>query len=417
MRCYPTSTWIVRTAAWLRDRAVHVGVVLAATSCDVYNGELLMGSERGAADGNQDASQSDPASPSSPISPTMSETAVNGSATPPADTRRITPPPDGAGQSNDGDAGAADDTTRCGDGRVSGVEKCDLSIPADQPGACPTSCPALSLCAPRVLNGSACQAVCELREVSCEGGDQCCPGKCTEDNDPDCAGRCGDGIVQEAIGETCEPESKTPCPAPDTSCDDGKPCTRDALVGSADTCDVACNHEAITALDSEDGCCPEGANALDDNNCEPKCGNGVVERDEACDGSEGCDDTCKPQATLTERCAAAAATECQKCACMHCPEHEVACRMSEDQANNNACSSVLDCSQYNQCRDANACYCGESLLCVVPPFGPCKDAIDAVSGGTDVNEALAQANDPNTALGRAALSNACRIEHCFEACR
>jgi cysteine-rich repeat protein len=40
-----------------------------------------------------------------------------------------------------------------------------------------------------------------------------------------------------------------------------------------------------------DGCCPDGANATTDSDCEPRCGNGVREPGEACDGSS-CPSSC-----------------------------------------------------------------------------------------------------------------------------
>src|ERR1700712_1283255 len=88
-------------------------------------------------------------------------------------------------------------TTRCGDGIISGVEKCDTAIEDPKSGACPTACPALAACAPRVLNGTACQAECVLIEPSCKSGDGCCPGTCNPTNDSDCSNACGDGKIDK----------------------------------------------------------------------------------------------------------------------------------------------------------------------------------------------------------------------------
>ena len=41
----------------------------------------------------------------------------------------------------------------------------------------------------------------------------------------------------------------------------------------------------ITGCVSNDGCCPTGCNSINDNNCAPVCGNGVVESGELCDGN------------------------------------------------------------------------------------------------------------------------------------
>lgn len=73
---------------------------------------------------------------------------------------------------------------------------------------------------------------------------------------------CGDGVV--TAPETCDPPGSCP-----TSCDDGLGCTIDTLVGSAATCDVACERETITACASGDGCCAVGCTMVDDDDCLP----------------------------------------------------------------------------------------------------------------------------------------------------
>src|SRR5262249_4310649 len=55
---------------------------------------------------------------------------------------------------------------------------------------------------------------------------------------------------------------------------------------------------AITMPKNNDGCCPPGANANNDNDCMPKCGNGVVEMGEQCDDgnmvdTDACNNMCK----------------------------------------------------------------------------------------------------------------------------
>ena len=97
-------------------------------------------------------------------------------------------------------------TTGCGDGEVSLSEKCDVAIEAGRAGACPSECPPLVDCVARMLNGSNCQAECVVLAQLCRSGDGCCPSRCDSGSDGDCSERCGDGIVQEDEGETCEPE-------------------------------------------------------------------------------------------------------------------------------------------------------------------------------------------------------------------
>lgn len=86
---------------------------------------------------------------------------------------------------------------------------------------------------------------------------------------------CGDGDIDEA--ETCDSAiaegEPGACPA---SCDDGDACTCDNLL-NAGTCTARCEFTPITTPSDGDGCCPPGANANNDNDCSPICGNCVCE--------------------------------------------------------------------------------------------------------------------------------------------
>lgn len=168
------------------------------------------------------------------------------------------------------------------DGREKKAEDCD---PCNEAVLCPNPCEKLA---------SSCSAVCEP-VTACMNDDRCCPDACNEGNDSDCrvepSGMCGDGSVNPAAGETCEPGSDVPCP---TRCDDTQttdPCTRIVLIGQPSQCNVACvriDIETANATES-DGCCPNGANAISDIDCRATCDNGVLEPGETCDGN--CPDT------------------------------------------------------------------------------------------------------------------------------
>lgn len=162
----------------------------------------------------------------------------------------------------------------CGDNMIDPGEMCD--------GNCPSTCPAPSACHIAMLSGSAasCSATCEVTEiVECISGDGCCAPGCKYPEDSDCSRSCGDGVVDPP--ELCEATSfDQPCP---TQCDDGDPCTKDMLVGSAAECNAECVSSVITRPSSGDACCPSGANAANDDDCETKCGDGVVTGNETCD--------------------------------------------------------------------------------------------------------------------------------------
>lgn len=204
---------------------------------------------------------------------------------------------------------------RCGDAvlQAGNGELCDNGSSTP----CPTSCDDEQACTTDLRTGNAaqCNVACSHTPiVASVMGDGCCPPGANANTDSDCtpvcgnaileptevcddgtndgayggcmsgckarAPFCGDGIVQAAFLETCDPTSPTPCPA---SCDDSDACTIDVQTGAPETCTIACARTTITALSDGDLCCPAGATALTDADCPPVCGNGVVEGPEVCD--------------------------------------------------------------------------------------------------------------------------------------
>jgi len=185
-----------------------------------------------------------------------------------------------SGEDGSGNAGAGPSAPVivCGDGKVEGGELCDGNCPAL------SACKVSGMCIVPVLMGDAehCNARCDSMPITaCNPGDGCCPSGCKYPADSDCSKSCGDGVVDAP--EVCEPSSTTrPCPR---SCDDGMACTKDVLTGSAEQCSAQCTNTPITAPAHGDGCCPPGANSLNDDDCKPACGNKVKEAGEACDGN------------------------------------------------------------------------------------------------------------------------------------
>ena len=131
----------------------------------------------------------------------------------------------------------------------------------------------------RLVNGGSCQALCldDGMQTACQGGDGCCPPACNATNDSDCSPRCDNGTVE--TGETCDPMSSCPATCPWMGCQ------RRRLEGAAAMCTARCLDDGTqTACARGDGCCPPACNTTNDNDCQPRCGNGVVEGKEACDG-------------------------------------------------------------------------------------------------------------------------------------
>ncbi len=194
--------------------------------------------------------------------------------------------PAGANANTDSDCAAA-----CGNGVLETGEGCDPGITVGS-GSCPTACNDDMACTTDALvGGGTCAAMCTTTPITAPlNNDGCCPAGETSGTDNDCAPACGNGFVDP--GETCDKAitiGPGMCP---TSCSDGVACTKDTLTGGG-TCTAACSYPAITAPADNDGCCPTGANANNDNNCTPLCGNGVAESGEQCDdGNIVNTDTC-----------------------------------------------------------------------------------------------------------------------------
>ena len=395
-RSVSQTAWVVGT---------HV-LLVWLTSCSVYDTELVrsINAAESRARAGAEGMRDDPV-----ITPSGVASDASAGPSPDDTTARR------GGGPGDVDDGGSVSTARCGDGQVSGVEKCDTAIKAGEPGACPSDCPDLERCVPRVLNGTGCQTECVLRGLTCESGDGCCPGNCTRDNDLDCSSRCGDGIVQTTSGETCEPETDKPCLTNAAACDDENACTHDSLIGSPSNCNVACLHEPVEMIGPEDGCCPRGGNARSDPDCDPSCGNGVKEDGEDCDGGDGCGVDCRfVNGEERMRCAEQAKTDCERCACERCTATELACRGSSSPGNNRLCGDIITCSQQNNCI-GTSCYCGAAMLGCTIPAGPCRGEIEA-AGGTPLQVAT-QVGDPNTLVGKSYAADQCRVAQCADVCR
>jgi hypothetical protein len=113
-------------------------------------------------------------------------------------------------------------------------------------------------------------------QTACSSGDGCCPpgGKCSAVDDGDCVAKCGNMIKEQ--GEMCDP-----CPTAATCKSQG--CNMKILRGTG--CNVECVESTQSQCKSGDGCCPSNCNNDNDSDCPAKCGNGVVEKGETCDGN------------------------------------------------------------------------------------------------------------------------------------
>ncbi|MDD9936365.1 MAG: hypothetical protein OXT09_22325 [Myxococcales bacterium] len=318
--------------------------------------------------------------------------------------------PSGQNANTDGDCEA-----QCGNGAVEGEERCD---PVD---SCVTAaeCVSTDAClAPRYRgDASACTAECSFDAIdTCSGGDGCCPDGCDAGTDSDCSSTCGDGVIDDGSGETCEPGSATPCPA---SCSDGDTCTEDVRTGSEANCNVRCTYNAIAQAIGGDGCCLPGNNANDDTDCTPECGNGAVEPGEECDGQADCDGDCNRISPNTQICEDTLGdTPCDVCQCESCADEIVNCRASGDATSDMHCGAVVDCGLANACTGID-CYCGAiSLLdCGLSgPQGDCIPEIEAAAGTTDPIAIAGMVENTDNPVGRAFAVGQCGGAACVSEC-
>ncbi len=168
----------------------------------------------------------------------------------------------------------------CGNGTLEPGERCDPL------GTCPTECPAAGCQLFTLEQPGTCFAVCQPagQQAACQNNDGCCPTGCNANNDSDCQPACGNGAVES--GETCDPLTSCPSSCPQVGCQ------LRTLQGGG-TCGARCANAAMqSACVNGDGCCPSACNANNDTDCQPGCGNGILETGETCDPLNTCPTSC-----------------------------------------------------------------------------------------------------------------------------
>jgi hypothetical protein len=260
----------------------------------------------------------------------------------------------------------------CGDALLGSDERCDTSITAGNPGACPTSCTAdaQNACLRAALIGTACSAHCEQTSIAaCTNDDDCCANGCNPGNDDDCQAACGNGVVEGS--ELCDGN----CPA---SCNDDNACTTDGATGEATSCNRVCSHTAITMCKNGDGCCAPGCNSGNDNDCSATCGNAVVDNGERCDGN--CPVSCNDDDACTSDALSGTAAQCN----VQCTSTAItACRDGDG-----CCPSSCRANNDDDCEPA----CGNGA---VEPGEECEPS---------------SSNDPNCSQGCLLPASECKVQ-------
>ena len=248
-----------------------------------------------------------------------------------------------------------DCSVHCKDGvlQTKSGEVCEPMLGPREPGACPTSCDDHNACTDDYLvSAGTCSARCVYVPVTdLRPGDGCCPKGANFYLDADCAPTCGDGFVERPL-ELCDYGTGAGCPSPDTCRSDDK-CTEYEVQGRADQCSAVCVAKPITKCEPGDGCCAPGCTAVDDPDCPPICGDGVVETSESCDraittGSPGaCARTCDDGDACTFDQATGSVEGCSR-SCSHAP---ITTCVSNDGCCPAACSPDTDSDCAPTCGD------------------------------------------------------------------
>lgn len=256
-------------------------------------------------------------------------------------------------------------------------------------------------------------------------GDEECDDKNDSNDDAclsDCTHACGDGVVNAIeLCDTGIDSGEGACPS---ACNDDNACTADALSG--DNCQSECIFTPITAFVDGDGCCPADGNSNVDSDCQPVCGNSVLERGEQCDtgiaaGQTGAcpqaSDCSDDQACTTDElanpgtCSAACRhdeigepvngdgccppgadigsdSDCSA-ACgdgVWSPEENETCDTAIPAGAPGACPTAADCHDDDACTEDNLLSAGTcSALCVNPPITEVGPADGCCPSGGNAN--------------------------------
>jgi hypothetical protein len=264
---------------------------------------------------------------------------------------------------------------------------CSLSSQCDDSNACTAnvcsdgkcSYPAIPGCTPCGSN------------LNCEDNNSCTDNICFQ-------GRCMYTTVQNCQSCTL-----------DSECDDNEACTTNTCLNGACTftsisgCKICtlnsqcddndssttfaclggkCTYTKITSCKNNDGYCPSGCNAGNDNDCSYICGNGVREGTEKCDGASLGGATCAGVLgtgyTGTLKCFSGLCTFDTSLCVAPCTCSDDGNICTTDQCVNNVCQHIQInncCTSSSQCGSNQVCTGNVCVATSNPPTATCTDKI------------------------------------------
>lgn len=193
-----------------------------------------------------------------------------------------------------------------------------------------------------------------------------------------CPRSCGDGRVtgQEACDVGIAQGEPGACPV---GCASEDACISMTLTGEG--CAAHCEQTQITAPSDGDGCCPESAHSENDDDCEPMCGNSVVEAGESCDPADECP---KPETCVSsDACISAVITGSADDCNALCTLSDVTVCADDDECCAPGCSFAQD----NDCPNPDACGNGaidDGEFC----DGQCPETCPDIDGNSCTAERL-----------------------------
>jgi hypothetical protein len=253
-----------------------------------------------------------------------------------------------------------------------------------------------------------------------------------------CTLLCGNGTVDSAAGETCEPPGSISCDAQchritgfgngiveaPEQCDPGLGLGNTVGTATCDaTCKTRCGNGVIDTGAFAETCdpaasptgAPSGSICTSTCTVQSLCGNGVIDTGETCDPTriKVCTATCQTDPCRTCELAAPVTANSTSTRVGQCESAtgNVAAGPDVGKTKASECKAVLDCTRVNNCTNGGLnpeyCYCGagnDISNCLSTPssiVGPCKTIIENGAETTDPSTVGARFNDPGYATGLA----------------